>query len=162
MVFAVCLCVLFIVSFFFHFQQWLDANHGGQLKTFHTCPWTPKHYHYKLNILTMCQKCSRVLLKVTIAWNMHTGIWSFYNKSLLCALVVCAFLLCFWLAVQYCFGMVFPVWNVPAFCSMHANCPNGDGNQSSFGRVRNHYVNYRTTSKVMCIANRRTPYFTVS
>jgi len=62
-------------------------------------------------------------------------------------------------ASQYCFGKVFPVWNVPAFCFMHANCPNGDGNQSNFGRFRYYYVNYRTTSKVMCIANRRTPYF---
>ena len=26
---------------------------------------------------------------------------------------------------------------------MHANCPNGDGNQSSFGRFRYYYVNYR-------------------
>ena len=43
---------------------------------------------------------------------------------------------------------------------MHANCPNGDGTQSRFGRFRYYYVNYRTTSKVICIANRRTPYFT--
>ena len=63
-------------------------------------------------------------------------------------------------ASQYCFGKVFPVWNVPAFCFIHADCPNGDGNQSSFGRFRYYYVNYRRASKMMCIANRRTPYFT--
>jgi len=44
-------------------------------------------------------------------------------------------------ASQYCFGKVFPVWSFPAFYFMHAN---GDGNQSSFGRFRYYYVNYRT------------------
>ena len=42
------------------------------------------------------------------------------------------FNLYYWLAVhgnQYCFGKIFPVWNVPTFYFMHANCPNGDGNQ---------------------------------
>ena len=36
-------------------------------------------------------------------------------------------------ATQYCFGKVFPVWNFPACYFIHANCPNGDGNQSSLG-----------------------------
>jgi len=48
------------------------------------------------------------------------------------------------MASQYCFGKVFPIWSFPAFYFMHANCPNGDGNQSSFGRFRYYYVNYRT------------------
>jgi len=30
---------------------------------------------------------------------------------------------------------------------MHAYCPNGDGNQWSFGRFRYHYVNYRTFAR---------------
>jgi len=50
-------------------------------------------------------------------------------------------------ASQYCFGKIFPVWNFPAFYFMHAYCPNGDGNQSSFGRFRYHYVNYRTFAR---------------
>jgi len=50
-------------------------------------------------------------------------------------------------ASQYCFGKVFPVWNFPAFYFMHANCPNGDGNRSSFGRFRYYYVNYRTFAR---------------
>jgi len=49
--------------------------------------------------------------------------------------------------LQYCFGKVFPVWNFPAFYCMHANCPNGDGNQSSFGRSRYNYVNYQTFAR---------------
>jgi len=48
---------------------------------------------------------------------------------------------------QYCFGKVFPVWNFPAFYFMHAYCPNEDGNQSSFGRFRYYYVNYRTFAR---------------
>ena len=52
-----------------------------------------------------------------------------------------------WTASQYCFGKVFPVWNFPAFYLMHANCPNGDGNHSSFGRFRYYYVNYRTFAR---------------
>jgi len=47
-------------------------------------------------------------------------------------------------ASHYCFGKVFPICNFPAFYFMHAYCPNGDGNQSSFGRVRYYFVNYRT------------------
>ena len=35
----------------------------------------------------------------------------------------------------------------PCFYFMHANCPNGDGNQSSFGRFRYYYVNYRTIAR---------------
>jgi len=30
---------------------------------------------------------------------------------------------------------------------MHANSPNGDGNQPSFGRLRYYYVNYRTFAR---------------
>ena len=30
---------------------------------------------------------------------------------------------------------------------MYANCPNGHGNQSSFGRFRYYYVNHRTFAK---------------
>ena len=52
-----------------------------------------------------------------------------------------------WTASQYCFGNIFPVWNFPAFYFMHANCPNGDGNQSSFRRFRYYYVNYRTFAR---------------
>jgi len=52
-----------------------------------------------------------------------------------------------WTASQYCFGKVFAVWNSPAFYFMHANCPNGDGNQSSFKRFRYYYVNYRTFAR---------------
>ena len=48
---------------------------------------------------------------------------------------------------QYWFGKVFPVWYFPAFYFMHANCPNGDWNQSSFGRFRYYYVNYRTFAR---------------
>ena len=35
----------------------------------------------------------------------------------------------------------------PAFYCMHANCPNRYGNQSSFGRFRYYYVNYRTFAR---------------
>jgi len=51
-------------------------------------------------------------------------------------------------ASQYCLGKVFPVWNFPAFYFMHANWPNEDGNQSSFGRFQYYYVNYRTFARL--------------
>jgi len=38
-------------------------------------------------------------------------------------------------------GLKFPCY------FMHANCPNGNGNQSSFGRFRYYYVNYRTFAR---------------
>jgi len=56
----------------------------------------------------------------------------------------------FWLAVH---GTPVLFWKgisslkFPFFLFMHANCPIGDGNQSSFGRFRYYYVNYRTFAR---------------
>ena len=57
------------------------------------------------------------------------------------------FSLLFWLAVH---GKPVLFWKCISglkfhcFYFMHANCPNGDRNQSSFGRFRYYNVNYRT------------------
>ena len=89
-----------------------------------------------------------ILFVYIIIWNVYLSWfrWTWYLALVLMTVSQALFGLP-WTASQYCFGKVFPVWNFPAFYFMHANCQNGDGNQSSFGRFRYYYVNYQTFAR---------------
>ena len=92
----------------------------------------------------------------TISFHAFNNYFAFFTNTFF-QIIVCGMHAFFYIwgevfglpftASQYCFGKVFPVWNFSAFYFMHANCPNGDGNQSSFGRFRYYYVNYRTCAR---------------
>ena len=110
--------------------------------------WTSLRGFYSFTFNMFKDECKRkeVCLMSNNGWNI-VSTWN--SIVVVCLLISWGYAgpLFLFVACQYCFGKVFPVWNFPAFYFMHANCPNGDGNQWSFGRFRYYYVNYRTFAR---------------
>ena len=119
------------VSLWFNFTWMIDPSIIGRPSADITA------LQLKIKVITLL---SNVYIYIVCASAVRLNWFLKYTKPLSCkALQTVDY--CRSRQAIICFGKVFPVWNFPAFYFMHANCPNRDGNQSSFGRFR-YYVNY--------------------
>ena len=85
--------------------------------------------HNKSPLYNLRNKRPQVVFPINVPlaeWAEIEPCWSKLVLTSFCWILTLYFFISSFL---FCFGKVFPVWNFPAFYFMHANCPNGDGNQ---------------------------------